>query len=68
MDALFNIVLMGEPNAGKSSFLNSSTQVEIPTEYTPTKGIDFKLITREVELYDTIYTIKVHMWDWSGDK
>ena len=68
MDALFNIVLMGEPKVGKSSFLHSSAQVEIPTEYTPTIGIDFRIIKREVELYDTVYTIKVHMWDWSGDK
>ena len=59
---------MGEPKVGKTSFMNSSAGGEVPEEYIQTIGLDFWVITRQLELYKQTYTIKVHMWDWSGDK
>ena len=68
MDALFNVVLVGESKVGKTSFLNSCVGDKVSEEYLQTIGINYGEITRQLELYEQIYTMKMRMWDWSWYK
>ena len=61
---IFRICLLGDSFVGKTSMLTRYSDGEIQTKYNSTIGVDFKVITLQL---DNIIT-KVHIWDTAGQE
>ena len=62
-DVLYKLLLVGEPNTGKSSLVNCFAGDEFADVYIPTIGVDFKI---NWVVLDGV-KIKLQMWDTAGD-
>ena len=58
-----NVVVVGEPATGKSAIVSRMTQKTFPSFYKPTNGVDYAMLTFELE---EGVEAKVHFWDVSG--
>ena len=61
---IFRLCLLGDSFVGKTSILTKYSDGEIPKKYNSTIGVDFKVIT--LELNDII--TKIHIWDTAGQE
>ena len=59
---LFKIVLDGSSNAGKSTFLNAATDLQLVLDIKPTIGVDFKCTYFDLDNNAT----KITLWDTAG--
>ena len=61
-DDMFKIIIIGDPDVGKSNILLRYTKNEFQTEENPTIGADF--FSKNIKVEDT--TIKLQIWDTAG--
>ena len=64
-DFLFKIVVFGDYNTGKTSFLNYLQNYKLLGTYEPTIGVEYS--TKIIELYDDT-KIKLTFWDCAGQE
>ncbi len=58
------IIIVGDPNVGKSNIINQFTDLIYNESYISTIGIDFKI--REIEIDDIV--LKLQLWDTAGQE
>ena len=61
---MFRICLIGGPYVGKTSLLSTYTENTYKEKYSPTVGVDFRVVTLK---YKDIIT-KLHIWDTAGQE
>ena len=63
-DYLFKLVVVGDANVGKSSFLARLVDNNVSLLYIPTIGVDFQILN----VYHAFQKIKLQMWDTAGQE
>ena len=63
-DYLFKLVLVGDPNVGKSSFLAKLVNDNVSLIYIPTIGVDFHIL----KVSHAFQKIKLQIWDTAGQE
>ncbi|XP_055324118.1 ras-related protein rab7-like [Sitodiplosis mosellana] len=61
---LLKIILLGDPNVGKTSLMNRYLSQKFSNQYKATIGVDF--LTKEVMIDDRVITLQV--WDTAGQE
>ena len=64
-ECTFKVLVVGEPNAGKTSFVTRSVHDMFSPERTPTRGIDYSSQTIK---WDEYTSVKIQFWDVAGQE
>ena len=63
-DRMFKVIIIGDPNCGKTSLLLKTTQDKMPEQHNVTVGVDCK--SRTMHRNDKNY--KLQIWDTAGQE
>lgn len=68
MNDIIKIILVGDPDIGKSSFLLKYSENSFSDPYISTIGVDFRIKSVAHKYNGNIYNIKQQIWDTAGQE
>jgi GTP-binding nuclear protein Ran len=67
MNKSFKIVIAGDKQTGKSTYLGKLLNGKFKATYSPTLGVEVKPINFTTITKDTLETVTLNIWDTAGD-